>query len=150
MIRVHPAGPEDEANWRRLWREWQTHMKGVVPERVTADAWAAAQDRSKGLHILLARDDKGTALGFANVSETMFAWTGGPILFLQDLFLSEAARGQGAGETLLKAVYDLADRIGASQVFWMVDEGDERLQSFYARHGIRSPYLRYMRKPWPW
>jgi hypothetical protein len=32
----------------------------------------------------------------------------------------------------------------------MVDEDDERLQAFYERHSIRTPYLRYMRKPWPW
>ena len=88
--------------------------------------------------------------GFANVSTTPFAWTGGPILFLQDLFVSEEARGAGAGEALLKGVYRLADELGASQVFWMVDEDDARLQGFYARHGIRTPYLRYMRRPWPW
>jgi GNAT superfamily N-acetyltransferase len=150
MIRVHPARPKDEADWRRLWGEWQAHMKGGVPDRVTAEAWAAAMDGGRGLHILMGRDAAGKAVGFANVSETVFAWTGGPILFLQDLFVGEAARGQGAGEALLKATYDLADRIGASQVFWMVDEDDERLQGFYGRHAIRTPYLRYMRKPWPW
>ena len=150
MIRVDPAGPGDEADWRRLWAEWQAHMKGAVPERATADAWAAAMNEGSGLHILIARDVAGRALGFANVSETMFAWTGGPILFLQDLFVMESARGQGAGEALLKAIYDLADAIGASQVFWMVNEGDDRLQGFYTRHAIRTPYLRYMRKAWPW
>jgi GNAT superfamily N-acetyltransferase len=150
MIRVDRAEPEDEADWRRLWREWQAHMKGAVPESATADAWAAAMKEDSGLHILIARDDAGRAVGFANVSETMFAWTGGPILFLQDLFISEGVRGQGAGEALLKAIYDLADAFGASQVFWMVDENDEHLQGFYARHGIRTPYLRYMRKAWPW
>ncbi|MGE3831934.1 MAG: GNAT family N-acetyltransferase, partial [Parvibaculaceae bacterium] len=86
----------------------------------------------------------------AIVSEKLFAWTGGQILFLQDLFVRDSARRQGAGECLLKSIYELADGIGAAQVFWMVDEDDERLQGFYARHGIRSPYLRYMRKPWAW
>jgi GNAT superfamily N-acetyltransferase len=148
VIRVAPAQAEDEADWRRLWREWQAHMKGTVPEGVTARAWTAALDGR--LHIFMARDDGGEAIGFANVSETMFAWTGGPILFLQDLFVRDSARGQGAGERLLKAIYELADTIDAAQVFWMVDEDDERLQGFYARHGIRSPYLRYMRKPWAW
>jgi len=32
----------------------------------------------------------------------------------------------------------------------MVDETDERLQRFYQRHAIRTPYVRYMRTPWPW
>lgn len=148
MTLVHAAGPEDEADWRRLWTEWQAHMKGMVPEAVTAEAWKACLGGS--LHVLIARDHEGTALGFANVSETMFAWTGGPILFLQDLFVRDEARGCGAGEALLKSVYDLADRIGAAQVLWMVDEADERLQRFYTRHGIRTPYLRYMRGPWAW
>jgi GNAT superfamily N-acetyltransferase len=148
MIHIHRARAEDEADWRRLWSEWQAHMKGNVPEDATAEAWKAALDGR--LHILIARDDGGGAIGFANVSETMFAWTGGPILFLQDLFVRDSARRQGTGECLLKSIYELADGIGAAQVFWMVDEDDERLQGFYARHGIRSPYLRYMRKPWAW
>jgi hypothetical protein len=32
----------------------------------------------------------------------------------------------------------------------MVDELDSDLQAFYARQGIRTPYLRYMRRPWSW
>jgi GNAT superfamily N-acetyltransferase len=148
VIRV--ARTVDEADWRRLWGEWQVHMKGAVPERATADAWAAAMDEGSGLYILIAYEDERQAVGFATVSKTMFAWTGGPVLFLQDLFVSETARGQGTGEALLKAIYDHADAIGASQVLWMVDESDERLQGFYARYGIRTPYLRYMRKAWPW
>ena len=92
----------------------------------------------------------GEAVGFATISFAPFAWTGSDIAFLQDLFVGEAARGQGAGEVLLKAVYAEADAQGATQVFWMVDETDEKLQRFYARNAIRTPYLRYMREPWPW
>ncbi len=103
-----------------------------------------------GLTALIARTDDNKAVGFANVSTTPFAWTGGSTMFLQDLFVLEQARGAGAGEELLKGVYRLADDLGAGQVFWMVDEDDTRLQGFYARHGIRTPYLRYMRRPWPW
>jgi len=140
----------DRADWERLWREWQTHMSGEVPASVTAASWDLMMRENGGLTALIARDADGAALGFANVSTTPFAWTGGLIVFLQDLFVSEAARGDGVGEALLKAVYAHADAIGADQVFWMVDEDDPRLQGFYARHAICTPYLRYMRRPWPW
>ncbi|MBL8908869.1 MAG: GNAT family N-acetyltransferase [Rhizobiales bacterium] len=140
----------DRADWERLWQAWQDYMEGAVPMAVTAASWRLMMCDDGGLTALIARMAVGTAVGFANVSSTPFAWTGGPVLFLQDLFVQEEARGAGVGEALLRGVYDLADEIGASQVFWMVDEDNARLQAFYARHGIRTPYLRYMRRPWPW
>jgi GNAT superfamily N-acetyltransferase len=149
-MKVARVAPADRADWERLWQAWQDHMAGNVPCPVTDQAWDMMMRPDSGLYALLARTGDGEAVGFANVSATPFAWTGGPILFLQDLFVAEAARGSGAGEALLKGVYDLADELGANQVFWMVDEDDARLQGFYGRHGIRTPYLRYMRKDWPW
>jgi GNAT superfamily N-acetyltransferase len=105
---------------------------------------------SSGLYALIARNDGGEAVGFAHMSRTFFAWTASSILFLQDFFVVDAERGKGTGTALLRAVYDFADRHGTSQVFWMVDEHDERLKAFYARNATRTPYLRYMRSPWPW
>jgi GNAT superfamily N-acetyltransferase len=140
----------DFADWERLWQAWQDYMQGAVPAAVTAASWDLMMRADSGLTAIIARDAEGTAVGFANVSTTPFAWTGNQTLFLQDLFVLEDARGAGAGEALLKGVYRLADELGASQVFWMVDEEDARLQGFYARHGIRTPYVRYMRRPWPW
>jgi GNAT superfamily N-acetyltransferase len=149
-VKVARVAPADRADWERLWQAWQDHMEGDVPRNVTGKTWDMMMRPESGLYALLARAPDGEALGFANVSATPFAWTGGPILFLQDLYVVEPARGSGTGEALLKGVYDLADELGANQVFWMVDEDDARLQGFYARHGIRTPYLRYMRNDWPW
>ncbi len=140
----------DSDDWRRLWSAWQRHMAGAVPADVTDRTWKLLLDQSSGLHGLLARDAHGGALGFAHASLTPFAWTGAHVLYLQDLFVSRQARGQGAGAALLDAVYRLADRLGVTQVYWMVDEADEPLQRFYSRHAVRTPYTRYMRCAWPW
>ncbi len=149
-IRVARAGPADKNDWISLWRQWQRHMSGAVPDEVTEQSWRTALAPGSSLAILLARDAAGAAIGFATVSFAPFAWTGSDIAFLQDLFVMESARGNKAGEALLGAVYAEADARGAAQVYWMVDEKDEALQRFYARHGIRTPYLRYMRGAWPW
>ena len=150
IIDIAELAAGDCDDWLTLWSAWQRHMAGDVPADVTARTWGMLRDRSSGLHGLIARDAEGGALGFAHASLTPFAWTGGPVLYLQDLFVSEAARGQGVGEALLSAVYRLADRLGAAQVFWMVNEADAPLQRFYARHSIRTPYIRYMQKAWDW
>jgi GNAT superfamily N-acetyltransferase len=149
-VRVTPAGPADKMVWLDLWQAWQHHMKGSVPDSVTERTWRRAQEPGSGLTILLAFSPKGEAIGFATTSVTFFAWTGSDIVYLQDLFVTDRERGKGAGDALLRAVYDEADAKGATQVLWMVDEADGKLHRFYERHGIRTPYLRYMRTPWPW
>lgn len=149
-VEVRDVAASDREDWFRLWQEWQEHMHGAVPAAVSEQAWVQCLDPGSGLHALIARSAEGAALGFAHASVAPFAWTGTPILFLQDLFVTPQARGQGAGEALLTSIYALADRLGAAQVFWMVDEENARLQAFYEHHAIRTPYLRYMRHPWPW
>jgi GNAT superfamily N-acetyltransferase len=148
-IGVARAEAGDKERWIRLWRLWQLHMSGAVPDAITERTWQRALDPNGDLLILLAHTAAGEAIGFATVSFSPFAWTGSDIAFLQDLFVMEVNRGQGAGDALLDAVYRHADERGAGQVYWMVDEKDEKLQRFYARKGIRTPYLRYMRAPWP-
>lgn len=148
-VKVTRAEAGDKEQWIRLWRLWQQHMSGTVPDAVTGRSWQTALDPKSNLLILLAYSAAGEAIGFATVSFAPFAWTGSDIAFLQDLFVMDDRRGNGAGEALLNAVYSHADARGATQVYWMVDEKDEKLQRFYAKNGIRTPYLRYMRAPWP-
>jgi GNAT superfamily N-acetyltransferase len=149
-LTVTRVTPFDREAWLHLWSQWQSHMNGSVPDSISEASWQSFLDDASGLDCFLARNQEGPALGFATISRTPFAWTASQVLFLQDLFVTEAARGSGVGARLLRAVYDHADHTGATQVFWLVDENDRELQAFYTRHAIRTPYLRYMRSPWPW
>jgi GNAT superfamily N-acetyltransferase len=150
LITVELLVKKDYPDWLALWKEWQAHMNGAVPHHISDKTWALMMDKQSGLFGLIARNRRGVAIGFAHVSTMPFAWTASKVLYLQDLFVRETVRSSGVGAALVKAIYALADERGADQVFWMVDEGNLRLQAFYQRHAIRTPYLRYMRKPWPW
>ena len=52
-------------------------------------------------------------------------------LFLKDLFVSEATRGNGAGRALLRALARLAVARGISRVDWTADRTNTRLLAFY-------------------
>lgn len=148
-LSVRPAAAGDREGWKRLWNAWQSHMEGRVPDAAIERSWQKLTTPGSGLTCLMIFDD-GEPLGFAMLSVTFFAWTGENILYLQDLFVTPEARGRGIGAALLQGVYAHADAVKAPQVFWMVDEVDAELQAFYARHAVRSPYVRYMRRDWPW
>jgi GNAT superfamily N-acetyltransferase len=149
QLTVRKAEPQDRAGFDALWQAWQRHMGGRVPADATERSWQRIASADPGLCCLMAFAD-GEASGFAMVSRTYFAWTGSDILYLQDLFVSPEARGQRIGEALLLAVYRLADETGAAQVFWIADRRDARLQAFYDRHALSTPYIRYVRSEWPW
>jgi len=150
QLAIAKVDPTDHADWLRLFKEWQHQLSGNVPAESIARTWHLLSDPGSGLFCLMARDVDGTAVGFAHASLTPFAWAGGPILYLQDLFVKASKRGEGAGSELLKAVYSLADDLGAAQVFWVADENDATLQRFYHRHAVRTHYVRFMRHDWPW
>ena len=148
-LTIRLAAEADRESWERLWRGWQQHMAGTVPDDITERCWQTMMLPDSGLWAVLAFAEH-QPLGFANVSRTPFAWTAEPVVFLQDLYVDPQARGRGIGSALLQGVYAHADAIGAPQVFWMVDEDDPELQAFYQRHAIRTPYNRYLRRNWPW
>lgn len=59
------------------------------------------------------------------------AWTSGPYCYLQDLFTTPGARGQGVGRALIEAVYAAALEAGASRVYWLTQETNTQAQALY-------------------
>lgn len=45
-----------------------------------------------------------------------------PICYLQDVFTTEAVRGQGVGRALIEVVYTQARNTGATRVYWQTHE----------------------------
>lgn len=60
-----------------------------------------------------------------------------PTCYLQDLFTTPAARGQGVGRRLIEAVYAAARGAGVRRVYWQTHETNttgRRLYDAVARH----------------
>ena len=150
-VTVARITPADRGEWLDLFLQWQRQLSGSLSAETHERTWQMLCDEGSGLFGLLARREDGASVGFAIASLIPFAWAGGPILYLQDLFVTAAARGQGVGSIMLNAVYALADEKGTPHVFWLVHEEDSELDRFYTRHhAVRTRYVRYMRQDWPW
>jgi GNAT superfamily N-acetyltransferase len=55
------------------------------------------------------------------------------VCYLQDLFVSPALRGTGAGRKLIEAVYAAANAAGAPTVYWMTQDDTTIGRQLYDR-----------------
>ena len=79
----------------------------------------------------------GAAQGFALFFPTFSSFEGKPGIWLEDLFVRPAARGEGLGKALLLAVARLAAERGCVRYEWSVLDWNEPSIGFYKALGAR-------------
>jgi GNAT superfamily N-acetyltransferase len=84
--------------------------------------------------VLLA-EDGGAVVGFALFFHDFSTFMGQPGLYLEDLFVEPAHRGQGHGKALLRALARLAVERGCGRVNWSVLDWNEPAIRFYRALG---------------
>ena len=90
--------PQDRPRWTELWRAYLSFYETSLPDDVFEHTWRRLLDGT-ALHGLAARVD-GRMVGITHFLFHGSAWTAAPICYLQDLYVDDAARGQGAGRGL--------------------------------------------------
>jgi GNAT superfamily N-acetyltransferase len=86
---------------------------------------------------LIARDGDGTAVGFATVYWTWSTLQAREIGVMNDLFVSERARGGGVADALIAECVELCRERGAGELGWQTAKDNLRAQAVYERVGGR-------------
>jgi len=87
----------------------------------------------------------GQAIGYAVYFYSYSTWLGCKGLYLEDLYISPAARGSGAGKRLLRHLAQLAVDEGCGRFEWSVLDWNETAIRFYESFGAapQSEWVRY-------
>ncbi len=110
--------------------------------RGLAEALLADPERA-GIQ-LLARDQDGTALGFATIFWTFSTLSAAPIGLMNDLYVAPVARGMGIGRALIDACAAECARRGVSGLEWYTAPSNAQAQSVYDGTGAtRSEWVNY-------
>ena len=92
----------------------------------------------------LARDEQGTAVGFATLYWTWETNHGGRVGVMNDLFVASERRGGGFGRALIEACADACRERGVRELQWQTGLDNERAQGLYDSVGAkRSLWLDY-------
>ncbi len=86
---------------------------------------------------LIAEDDTGTAVGFALYFFTYSTFRCKPTLYLEDLFVKPAHRGQGFGKSLFQTLARLAEARQCARMEWSVLDWNTSAIHFYESLGAK-------------
>lgn len=132
---VRTAVPTDVPHILRLIRALATYEYAPDAVKATEPSLHAslfAPDAQVFAHVVEIEDEVvGIAVWFLNYS----TWTGRPGIYLEDLFVSEAARGTGAGKALFQALAREALRRGCARIDWAVLDWNTPAMDFYRAIG---------------
>ena len=93
---------------------------------------------------LIARDDSGTAIGFATIFWTWSTNAAARIGTMNDLYVAPEGRGSGTADALIRACVERCRERGAVRLDWQTALDNVRAQAVYERvGGKREQWLDY-------
>jgi GNAT superfamily N-acetyltransferase len=142
---IRPLQAADYAAWEQLWLSYLRFYRAEVSHEVTATTFRRLCDQTDGMIGLIAADEQGTLTGLAHLVFHPSTWSADPYCYLEDLFVTPAARGTGTARQLLDAVFAEASRRGAARTYWETQEFNAPARSLYDQVAHRTSFVVYER-----
>lgn len=138
----------DFQRWKLLWDGYNAFYgregPTALPLEITQSTWRRFQDPTEPVHALVAEQGDGL-LGLVHYLYHRSTIAQGFNCYLQDLFTSPAARGQGVGRALIEAVYDAARAAGSKRVYWHTQNHNATARALYDRVGDNPGFMVYQK-----
>jgi len=135
MIAIRPAMPADVPVILRFVRELAVFEREPDAVRATEAMLAAALFGERPAAEAVLAETDGEPVGFALFFHNFSTWEGRRGLYLEDLYVTPAARGQGAGAALLRHLAALAVARDCARFEWSVLDWNEDAIAFYRAMG---------------
>jgi len=138
----------DKSQWRPLFQGYADFYGVRMDDAIADRVWAWLLDPAHELEGLLARDAAGQAVGMVHVRRCPRSLGGGDVGFLDDMFVSPAARGSGAADALFERLAALANERGWPSIRWITQHFNARGRGFYDRYTDGpSDFIMYQWRP---
>src|SRR3954454_21817400 len=135
---VRTATPEDLDDVARLIAEFRDWFGKDEPSDESIRSTAARLLEDPATEYLLAVDADAAAVGVCQLRFRLSVWTGADDCWLEDLFVTEAARSEGHGRELVKAALESAGARGCRRIELDVNEQNTSALRFYESLGFSA------------
>jgi GNAT superfamily N-acetyltransferase len=139
---IRNALPSDHAAWSALWAQYLAFYQVTLAPEVTAATWARLMDPAATLKARLAEVD-GQVQAFALHLHHPSTWVATEDCYLEDLFVTESARGLGLGRALIDDLIALARAKGWARLYWHTNADNARARALYDQYVKPDGHIRY-------
>lgn len=143
QLKIRAIQPTDRAQWDSLYTGYAAFYQVEQTPAMRDTVWSWLHDEGKESCGLVAEAADGTLIGLAHYrpfARPLSATTG---CYLDDLFVSPAARGLGAADALIDGVRAVAAEQGWSVVRWITAENNYRGRAVYDRVASKTHWVTY-------
>jgi GNAT superfamily N-acetyltransferase len=134
-VTIRPATPDDVATILRFVRELADYEREPDAVEATEQMLATALFGERPAAEAVIAEIDGEPVGFAIFFHNFSTWTGKRGLYLEDLYVTPAARGSGVGRALLAHLARLAIERDCARFEWSVLDWNAPAIGFYRKLG---------------
>ncbi|NCF37984.1 MAG: GNAT family N-acetyltransferase [Gammaproteobacteria bacterium] len=142
-ISVDPISVDDRDQWELLYYGYAEFYRVPMTEEILDTVWGWIHDSANPFFGLIAKDDNGRALGLMHCRQMPSPLRGALVGFLDDLFISPDARGQGIVEELYRALNALGKAQGWPFIRWITAENNYRGRAVYDKLSEKTHWITY-------
>jgi GNAT superfamily N-acetyltransferase len=134
----------DRQGWGPLWQAYLDFYRTTIGPEVTDTCFtrlsAPERDDMIGLVAELPTEE---LIGFVHLVFHPNTWSVAGVCYLEDLFVSEKARGQGTGRALIGAASDLAAERGVKRLYWRTEGDNDTARRLYRSVAHEGDWVMY-------
>ena len=129
-IQLRPAAITDIDRIFELIQEFSIFQKTPEKVKITPEQMKADMDIFKCLVAV----DGNIIIGFSTYYFAYHSWSG-KVIYLDDLYVQPAYRGQHIGNLMFDAVMDIGKQTNCIKMKWLVSHWNTKAQDFYKSRG---------------
>ena len=142
-VNVLPISPADREDWKVLYHGYAEFYQVPMNDEILDTVWGWIHDDDNPFFALIAKDENCKALGLLHCRQLVSPLRGALVGFLDDLFVTPEARGQGVVEELYAALNQLGKQQGWPFIRWITAENNYRGRAVYDKLSDKTHWVTY-------
>ena len=142
-ITISNLQQEDHEQWKTLYHLYAEFYSMPMNEEILDNVWGWIFDSQQAFYCLVAKDDKGNAIGLMHYRAMQSPIRGRMVGFLDDLYVLAECRGHGVVDQLFSALKESAQEKGWPMVRWLTADDNYRGRGVYDKLAEKTPWLTY-------
>jgi GNAT superfamily N-acetyltransferase len=140
---IRSTRDRDFFNWLPLFADYGNFYGTPVPDEKALLVWSWITEETHGLSALVAQNEDGTLVGLAHYRTFARPLAGGTGVFIDDLFVTPDARGNGIATALIERVTEIARAQRSGIVRWITAPDNDEAQVLYDKVADRTNWVTY-------